>query len=184
MDVHVPVLERMYHKRLKGYAELGYQVKFGAHDDHVSMIYDGHTSAAAFEQDLSNAARSLVIFSPYIQKGRVSKLLPALQEIVADGITVPVHTREVESYDPIHQPEIQETILLLRQTGTQVLTHQGLQQRYAVIDESVVWYGNVDFFAFGRKDAEVLRFVNSDVAGELLELSQENCEEQMMIEEM
>ena len=59
-----------------------------------------------------------------------------------------------------------------------------LQQRYAVIDESVVWYGNVDLFAFGRKDAEVLRFVNSDVAGELLGLSQENCEEQMMIEEM
>ncbi len=55
---------------------------------------------------------------------------------------------------------------------------------YAVIDESVVWYGNVDFFAFGRKDAEVLRFVNADVAGELLELSHENCEEQMMIEEM
>ena len=184
VDVHVPVLERMYHKRLKGYAELGYQVKFGAHDDHVSMIYDGHTSAAAFEQDLSNAARSVVIFSPYIQKGRVSKLLPVLQEIVAAGMAVTVHTREAESYDPIHQPEIQEAILLLRQTGTQVLTHQELQQRYAVIDESIVWYGNVDFFAFGRKDAEALRFVNSDVAGELLGLSQENCEEQMMIEEM
>ena len=65
-----------------------------------------------------------------------------------------------------------------------MLTHQELQQRYAVIDESIVWYGNVDFFAFGRKDAEALRFVNSDVAGELLGLSQENCEEQMMIEEM
>lgn len=184
VDVHVPVLERMYHKRLKGYAELGYQVKFGAHDDHVSTIYNGRTSATAFEQDLIDAARSIVILSPYIQKGRVSKLLPALQEIVADGITVTVHTRKVESYEIIHQPEIQETILLLQQVGIQVLTYQELQQRYAVIDESVVWYGNVDFFAFGRKDAEVLRFVSSDVAGELLGLSQENCEEQMMIEEM
>ena len=174
----------MYHKRLKGYAELGYQVKFGAHDDHVSTIYDGHTSAAAFDQDLINATRNIVILSPYIQKGRVSKVLPALQEIVAEGITVTVHTREAESYEIIRQPEIQETILLLRQTGIQVITHQALQQRYAVIDESVVWYGNVDFFAFGRKDAEVLRFVNADVAGELLELSHENCEEQMMIEEM
>ena len=184
VDVHVPVLERMYHKRLKGYAELGYQVKFGAHDDHVSTIYNGRTSAASFDQDLIDAARNIVIFSPYIQKSRVSKLLPALQESVADGITVTVHTREVESYEIIHQPEIQETILLLQQVGIQVITHQDLQQRYAVIDESVVWYGNVDFFAFGRKDAEVLRFVSPDVAGELLGLFQENCEEQMMIEEM
>ena len=173
----------MYHKRLKGYAELGYQVKFGAHNDHASAIYNGRTFAAAFEQELSNAARSVVIFSPYIQKGRVSKLLPALQEIVADGITVPVHTREVESYGPIHQPEIQETILLIQQAGIQVITHQELQQRYAIIDESIVWYGNVDFLAFGRKGAEVLRFVNADVAGELLGLSQEKCEEQMLLEE-
>lgn len=72
----------------------------------------------------------------------------------------------------------------MQQIGIQVITHQELQQRYAVIDESIVWYGNVDFFAFGRKDAEVLRFVDSDVAGELLDLSQENREEQMMIEEM
>lgn len=103
VDVHVPVLERMYHKRLKGYAELGYQVKFGAHDDNVSTIYNGRTSATAFDQDLIDAARSIVILSPYIQKDRVSKLLPALQEIVAEGITVTVHTREVESYEIIHQ---------------------------------------------------------------------------------
>ena len=41
VDLQVPVLERMYHRRLKGYAELGYQVKFGAQDESVSAIYDG-----------------------------------------------------------------------------------------------------------------------------------------------
>ena len=30
--------------------------------------------------------------------------------------------------------------------------------------------GNIDFLAFGRKDADVLRFENADIAGELLEL--------------
>ena len=78
VDIHVPTLERMYHKRLKGYAELGYQVKFGAADKSVSMIYDGHSSMASFEQDLTDAARSVVIVSPYLQKGRIVKLLPVL----------------------------------------------------------------------------------------------------------
>ena len=53
VDIHVPTLERMYHKRLKGYAELGYQVKFGAADQAVSVIYDGYSSMLPFEQDLS-----------------------------------------------------------------------------------------------------------------------------------
>ena len=61
------------------------------------------------------------------------------------------------------------------------IKHKELQQRYAVIDESVVWYGSVDFLAFGRKDTDVLRFENADIAGELLELSQETGGEQLMI---
>ena len=76
VDIHVPTLERMYHKRLKGYAELGYQVKFGAADQSVSAIYDGYSSMLPFEQDLDDAARSVVIVSPYLQKGRIVKLLP------------------------------------------------------------------------------------------------------------
>ena len=63
VDIHVPTLETMYHKRLKGYAELGYQVKFGAADQSVSVIYDGHSSMLPFEQDLDDAARSVVIVS-------------------------------------------------------------------------------------------------------------------------
>ena len=78
VDIHVPTLERMYHKRLKGYAELGYQVKFGAADQSISVIYDGHSSMLPFEQDLDDAACSVVIVSPYLQKGRFLKLLPAL----------------------------------------------------------------------------------------------------------
>lgn len=68
VDIHVPTLERMYHKRLKGYAELGYQVKFGAADKSISTIYDGHAAMASFEQDLIDAAQSIVIVSPYFQR--------------------------------------------------------------------------------------------------------------------
>ena len=32
VDIHIPTLERMYYKRLKGYAELGYQVKLAGED--------------------------------------------------------------------------------------------------------------------------------------------------------
>ena len=47
-----------------------------------------------------------------------------------------------------------------------------------------MWYGSVDFLAFGRKDTDVLRFVNSDIAGELLALSGESEGEQLVIEDI
>jgi type III restriction protein res subunit len=181
VDVHVPTLDRMYHKRLKGYAELGYQVKFGERDDSVSMIYDGYASMAPFFQDLSDAAKNVVIVSPYIQKGRVSKLLPTLQERLLSGVEVVIYVKDADNFDSKYQSDIREAVAMLEQIGVTVIKHKELQQRYAVIDESVVWYGSVDFLAFGRKDTDVLRFENADIAGELLELSQETGGEQLMI---
>lgn len=177
VDVHIPLLERMYHKRLKGYAELGYQVKFGTSDESVSMIYDGHNAMAPFEQDLSDAAQSIVIVSPYLQKGRVGRLLPLLQSTVSRGVKITVHTNDDDS----RRSEIAAAVDALQSAGVEVILHKDLQQRYAVLDERIVWYGNVDLLAFGRRDTDVLRFENADIAGELLSLTGETECEQLMI---
>lgn len=177
VNVHIPGLERMYHKRLKGYAELGYQVKFGTSDEPVSMIYDGHNAMAPFEQDLSDAAQSIVIVSPYLQKGRVGRLLPLLQSTVSRGVKITVHTND----DDARWSEIAAAVDALHSAGAEVILHKDLQQRYAVLDERIVWYGNVDLLAFGRRDMDVLRFENADIAGDLLSLTDETECEQLMI---
>ena len=184
VDIHVPTLERMYHKRLKGYAELGYQVKFGVADNSISTIYDGHAAMASFEQDLINAARSIVIVSPYFQKVRIVKLLPILQKALASGVDIVIHTKGPDSYTSEKQESVREAISMIDQAGIAVHAHKELQQRYAIVDESIVWYGGVDFLAFGIKDTDVLRFVNSDIAGELLALSGESEGEQLVIEDI
>ena len=44
--------------------------------------------------------------------------------------------------------------------------------------------GNIDFLAFGRKDWDVLRFENADIAGELLELLVEKSDTQLTLEDI
>ena len=65
-----------------------------------------------------------------------------------------------------------------------VHAHKALNQRYAVVDESIVWYGGVDFLSFGRKDTDVLRFKNPDIAGEFLSLSGHAESVQFVIEDV
>ena len=179
VDIHVPTLERMYHKRLKGYAELGYQVKFGAADKSISTIYDGHAAMGSFEQDLNDAARSIVIVSPYMQKARIVKLLSLLQQAFDSGVDIVIHTKGSDNYDSQKQESVREAIAMIEQVGITVHAHTGLQQRCAIVDES-----SVDFLAFGRKDTDVLRFENPDIAGELLAISEEANGEQLMIEDI
>lgn len=112
------------------------------------------------------------------------KLLPSLQKAVASGVEIAIHTRTADSRELSNQESVCEAIKMMRQTGIVVHTHKELNQRYAVVDESVVWYGGVDFLAFGRKDTDVLRFKNPDIAGEFLALSGHAESEQLVMEDV
>ena len=103
---------------------------------------------------------------------------------MASGVDIVIHTKEADCYDSKNQESVREAITIIEQTGTTVHTHKELQQRYAIVDESIVWYGSVDLLAFGRKGTDVLRFENQDIAGELLAISSETNGEQLMIEDI
>lgn len=170
VDVHVPALERMYHKRVKGYSELGYQVRVDEQGDNVSKIYNGQAYSVPFDQDLSDAAKSILIVSSHIQKNRVSVLLPTLTKAVKSGVRVCVYTHSSVGCEEHQREDAENVINTLKLHGIEVNVEEETPQKYAIIDESIVWYGNIDFLAYGRKDSGVLRFENADIAGDLLEL--------------
>lgn len=174
VDVHIPALERMYHKRLKGYAELGYQVKLAGKDTEPSRIYDNQTYLKPFLEDLRNAAESILIVSSILRRSQLQMVLPLLNQAVQSGVRVSVRTRI----------ECEETALL-ENCGITIETQDGLQQQsYAVIDRLVVWYGNIMYLAYSSNEANALRFENVDIAGELLELEKRaDLPEQLSIEE-
>ncbi len=161
VDLHVPVLERMYHRRLKGYADLGYQVKLTAADAGSSRIYGGQDYWEPFAQDVSEAAESVLIVSPFVKKSRLQMLRPALDKALGSGVKVTVRTR----------PD-GEAVSLLENWGIAVETREELWQRCAVIDKTIVWYGSIDYLSYSAKDANALRFESADIAGEVLELQE------------
>lgn len=173
VDLHIPVLERMYHKRLKGYAELGYRVKLTGSDSISSRIYDGQDYFEPFAQDLSEAVDSILIVSPFLKQSRLRMLLPALDRALQSGAKVTIRTRPGESAASI-----------LENCGVAIETQEELWQRCAVIDRTIVWYGNIDYLSYSSKEANALRFESTDIAGEVLELQvSADLPEQMCIEE-
>lgn len=179
VDIHIPTLERMYHKRLKGYAELGYRVKFGENNETASSIYDGYASMTPFSKDLSDTTKSIVIVSPYIQTDRINMLLPTFRELLFSKIKITVYINDADTFAAKYKSDINKAISALEESGVTVVKRQDFRQKFAVIDESTVWYGNVDFLAFGKRDSYTLRFENADIAGELLDILNEPDGEQL-----
>ena len=73
--------------------------------------------------------------------------------------------------------------MLLKENGIQVKMQNELLHRYAIIDQSIVWYGNIEYLSCSMKDSNALRFESPDTAGELLDLwKKEDEPEQMCLE--
>ena len=57
----------------------------------------------------------------------------------------------------------------LRRTGFHVELTDGWQQRYAVVDRKIVWYGSMNLLSKEDVEDSIIRIADRDVAAELLQ---------------
>jgi len=61
-----------------------------------------------------------------------------------------------------------ELIRSLTEFGFHVITKSAVNQRFAVIDNNIVWYGSVNLMSYGSTEENIMRFENMEIAEELL----------------
>ena len=59
-------------------------------------------------------------------------------------------------------------IQALSDSGIHVITKSNIHQKFATIDQNVVWYGSINLMSYGTAKERIMRFENMDIAGELL----------------
>lgn len=164
IDYQVPVLNRMYHKRLKGYAEIGYQVKQS--DDgkeRPQMIYTENSYRKLFMEDLNYVKESIFICVPYISERKLNKMKALLIEKIQMGCTICfVILPSIESKDAID-----EVLKLINEIGATYILSERAQQKFAILDNRIVWYGSTNFMVYGDKDGAMIRIYHMAIATEL-----------------
>ena len=160
VDIRVPLCDSMYRKRLKGYASVGYGVPKPIDKNNVSkqeLIYDGKTFYESFRKDLLTIKRSIVISCQKIKYKYTPRILSQLRDLMVDGIEVVVWVRE-QGYS---ENELQEE-------GLEIQCDENLSVQCAIIDKSIVWYGNISFFGYNTEDNNAMRIIDSSIANDLL----------------
>lgn len=167
VDIHIPVLERMYHKRLTGYSQIGYKALASKNEpDRISMIYDHETFSTALKRDFADATKDILISCPYIRKKKVYELLSMLEDLVSKGIDTTIITLPTESYR--EQERAIKTIELL-QTKVKVKTSSDIYQKYVIIDKQLVWYGSIGLLDYIDSDDTIIRLESRELVEELRE---------------
>lgn len=170
IDNNVEMLERMYQRRLKGYASIGYQVRLNGSTVGLdgNIIYDQLSFQPHFLQDLEQARQSIKIVSPYVTMKRVRWLETLISEARQRRVEVTVITRPADSFDGRSKDMVNASIALLRDMGVQVMCQSAIHQKYAIVDEKTVWYGSINLLSFGASEESIMRLVSGSVARALV----------------
>lgn len=162
IDIRVPLCDSIYRKRLKGYASVGYGVPKSSDDNTMpkqELIYDGLNFSEPFRQDILSAKHSLVISCPKIKYKYTPRLISLLRDLMTNGVEIAVYIKEEG-----HNEE------KLKAYGINVLCHDELSVQCSIIDKSIVWYGNINFFGYNSEENNIMRINDSAIANELLNI--------------
>ena len=93
VDIRVRMLEKMYSKRLNGYASIGYKAKGESITaELIDIIFDKGNFLPVYVNDIVNAARDLIV-SPFVTKKRSLQMLQNMEIALGNKVKVIVVTR-------------------------------------------------------------------------------------------
>lgn len=173
VDSHISMFDKMYHKRLKAYKQIGYDIFSGngAHKQEANAIFDIDNYTHIYQNDLLAAEKEIIISSPAISGKKVYEMIHFLKEKQEAGIKIVIVTWKPDSYgygDSAYWQELQEQ---MRRAGFEMNLVEDYCEHYCIVDCQIVWYGNMNFL--GKEDAEdnLMRVSDEKIANELLEMT-------------
>ena len=170
VDIQVNMLERMYQRRLNGYASMGYKAK-GEDISSMAMdiIYNRDSFLPVFINDIAVAKKEILIVSPYIRKRRTIQMIQKLQAAISNNVRVVVVTRPKEEFKPADQSALQDTLDLFKKSSIRVVFKPNIHQKFAIMDQKVIWYGSINYLSYGNAEESVMRIESAHIANALLE---------------
>ena len=166
VDFRLPVFDRMYRNRLKGYKQLGYTIKpvfdSGKKEEVPSKLYSANDYTTDFIQDCMDAKKSAILYSPYLSKTEVQKFLPLVPKIISNGCKIFIMTKLHE--DEGRRKKQQQYINMLETAGAAVSAKENITQRLAIFNEKILWYGSINFLGYLEEEDCSIRICNSEIA--------------------
>jgi superfamily II DNA or RNA helicase len=168
VDIHIPVLEKMYQKRLKAYASIGYKSRGEKIEESINAIYDQNTFFEVFRKDICNAISDILIVSPFISKRRLMSMIRLLTKEINGGVNIVIVTRPKTDFKEKDHQTYDANMKILFENGIKVDYKSNIHQKFAIIDQKVVWYGSINLLSYGRDAESIMRLSSLNIANELL----------------
>lgn len=173
VDTHIRVLEKMYHKRLRAYKKIGYEICMNLTEmkQQANAIFDADSYGQIYERDLLEANEEVIISSPGINKAKVNSFIRLIKKQQENGVKFTVVTLNPEGYPQERIEATKQLVDTLENCGVNVKLLDHMHEHFASIDSETVWYGSMNLLSNAKTDDNLMRVESKDIAHELMELT-------------
>jgi phosphatidylserine/phosphatidylglycerophosphate/cardiolipin synthase-like enzyme len=147
-----------------GYKAKGEELK----DTILDIIFDNNNFMPVFIQDINAATKDILIVSPFVRKMRTLQMTKHLKVALEKKVRVLIVTRPKEDFKSKDHATIQRTLDLLTDNGVSVVFKSNIHQKFAVMDQNIVWYGSINLLSYGSAQESIMRIESSNIANELV----------------
>ncbi len=174
IDIHIRMFERMYNRRLSGYASIGYKMKgellssITNEEENVDIIFDKSNFYPVFSNDINRAKREIMIVSPFVTHRRTQQIIRDLEPALSKKVKVIVLTRPSEDFQPKDLNAWYEATRKIETAGIRIIFKSNIHQKFAIIDQKIVWYGSINLLSYGSAEETMMRIESNKIAFELI----------------
>ncbi len=168
VDIHVRMLEKMYGKRLKGYAAIGYKAKVTSFPEApTNIIFNKDNFYPVYLQDIAMASKQLLIVSPFVTRERMFQMTQHFQEILKNQVGITIITRPAHDFKENRRSSLEQIFKTAEKIGICFIFRSNIHQKFAIIDDKITWYGSINLLSFGYSEESIMRLESSSIAYEL-----------------
>ena len=169
VDIQIRMLENMYQRRLNGYASMGYKAKGEeVRDAPLDIIFNKDNFLPVFNQDIITARKEILIVSPFSRQRRTHQMIQQLKTAIGKNIHITIVTRPKEDFPKKDHSVLQKALNLLIRRGINIIYKSNIHQKFAIMDQKIVWYGSINLLSYGSAQESIMRIEGSNIADELI----------------
>lgn len=166
VDAHIPMLEGMFHKRLKQYQKEGYFLQEQNQIVEVSqLMYEGQSYKHVFLEDIKASSSEILIMNTHYELGKIKSYFDVLQEKAHQN---------VQLYLVLNDEQRQKEMLVrtIEGMGAAIL-YSNHAAHFVVIDKEIIWYSDMDFLGRAKKDGLSTRLKDPHLVNEIMKFAQD-----------
>ena len=138
-------------------------------EENVDIIFNKSNFFPVFSTDIINANREILLVSPFVTKRRTLQIIRDLEIALSKNVKVIVVTRPSDDFKNKHLDTWQEAINQLNTVNIHVVFKPNIHQKFAIIDQRIVWYGSINLLSYGSAEESMMRIESTKIAYELIE---------------